>query len=172
MFSMTQLGGRLPIISKNGDKQYFVYPFAETLHYANCSVFRLQFGERYLKAFDKNAKVYISPIKRERENSGRVSLKGGESYVIIPSTEMKGITGEVFVSLYFNQFARDVEVKRVFHPADNNEGNDEILPYFIPEEAEKGGSSCPAWKLELCRDMLPYMISDEDTGVPDSSDGE
>jgi len=65
-------------------------------------VFRLQFGEKYLKAFDKNAKVYISPIKRERENSGRVSLKGGESYVIIPSCEMQGVIGEVFVSIYIN----------------------------------------------------------------------
>jgi len=175
MFSMSQLGGRLPIIAPNGEKTYFDYPFAETLSYANISVFRLQFGEKYLKAFDKNAKVYISPIKRERENSGRVSLKGGESYVIIPSTEMPGVVGEVFVSIYVNQFARDIEIKRVFHPLDHNEGDDEILPYFIPEEAEKGGSSCPSWKLELCREMLPYMISDEDTGQPkgvESSEGE
>jgi hypothetical protein len=160
----------LPSFAPNGDKVYFNYPFAETLVYANCSVFRLQFGEKYLKAFDKNAKVYISPIKRERENSGRVSLKGGESYVVIPSTEIAGNIGEVFISIYINQFARDVEIKRVFHHHDKNEGDDDILPYFIPEEAEKGGSSCPSWKLELCREMLPYMISDEDTGVPESSD--
>lgn len=172
MFSMTQLGGRLPMFSDRGEPIYFDYPFAETLHYANVSVFRLQFGDKYLKAFDKNSKVYISPIKRERENSGRVSLKGGETYVIVPSTEMPGITGEVFISIYINQFARDVEIKRIFHPADKNEGKDEILPYFIPEEAEKAGASCPSWKLELCREMLPYMMTDEDTGGVQSSDEE
>ena len=67
---------------------------------------------------------------------------------------------------------RDVEVKRVFHPLDKNEAKDNVLPYFIPEEAEKLAGNAPAWKLELVREMLPYMMTDEDKGAPpDSSDG-
>ena len=92
--------------------------------------------------------------------------------MIVPSTEIPGITGEVFISIYINQKCRDVEIKRVFHPADKNEGGDEILPKFIPEEAEKS-APCPSWKMELVREMLPYMMTDEDLGAPsDSSDGE
>lgn len=92
---------------------------------------------------------------------------------MVPSTEMQGITGEVFLSIYINQRNRDVEIKRVFHPADKNEGGDEILPFFIPEEAEKS-MPCPSWKMELVREMIPYMMTDEDLGVPEglSSDGE
>lgn len=69
----------------------------------------------------------------------------------------------MFVSIYFNQYLRDVECKRVFHPLDTNTANDEVLPYFIPEEAEKV-STVPTWKLELVREMLPYMMTDEDKG--------
>ena len=175
MFSMTQTGGRLPVINSNPDHPrnmtYYSYPFNETLLYANVALFRLPFGQRYLTAFDKDKLVSISPIKRERENSCRVKLLGGETYVIVPSCEIAGNTGKVFLSIYFNQMFRDVEVKRVFHPLDTNEAKDEVLPYFIPEEAEKSGA-CPTWKLELVRYMLPYMITDEDKGAPaDSSDG-
>ena len=81
------------------------------------------------------------------------------------------MTGEVYVSIYFNQAMRDVEVKRVFHPLDKNEAKDVILPYFIPEEAEKLAGNAPSWKLELVREMLPYMMTDEDAGAPDTSDG-
>jgi hypothetical protein len=30
-----------------------------------------------------------------------------------------------------------VQLKRVFHPEDKQADKEEILPYFIPEEAEK-----------------------------------
>ena len=83
---MTQTGGRLPL----SKFQYSEYPFPETMHYACAGVFKLPFGERYLKAFDKNSVVYLSPIKRERENPGRCELEGGETYIIIPATEMAG----------------------------------------------------------------------------------
>lgn len=167
MCSMSQTGGRLPV---NGE--YFKYPFSETLVYACVAVFQLPFGERYLKAFDKNAIRYLSPIKRELFNAGRCALKGGETYVIVASTELKGMTGDVFMSIYFNLPMRDVECKRVFHPQDKNESKDAVLPYFIPEEAEKLAGNAPTWKLELVREMLPYMMTDEDNGDPiDSSDG-
>ena len=117
-----------------------------------------------MHAFDKNSITYLSPIKRERENSGRCDLKGGETYVIVCSTEKKGITGEFYLSIYLNQFLRDVEIKRVFHPEDTNKANDQVLPMFIPEESEKIASTAPAWKLELVREALPYMMTDEDTG--------
>ena len=164
MFSMTQTGGRLPV---NG--QYYDYPFIETMHYGCVGVFKLDYKDRYLNAFDKNKITYLSPIKRERENSGRCQLKGGETYVIICSCEMQGVEGDFFLSLYINQFLRDVEIKRVFHPDDKNLAKDEILPYFIPEEAEKMSSNAPAWKLELVRESLPYMMTDEDVEI-DSSD--
>ena len=132
MFSVTQTGGRLP-----AEGLYYTYPFAETLNYAAAGVFKLAPGERHLKCFDKNALVYMSPIKREKEVSGRCQLKKGETYVIVPSTELAKKRGKFFLSVYFNQRLRDVEVKRVFHPADKNSAKDEVLPYFIPEEAEK-----------------------------------
>lgn len=66
---------------------------------------------------------------------------------------------------------RDVEIKRVFLPGQRNDGKDEVLPFFIPEESEKMASTCPTWKLELVRESLPYMMTDEDHGAPLSSDG-
>ena len=83
----------MPIINPDGTKTYYTYPFNETLVYANVALFRLPFGQRYLTAFDKDKLVTLSPIKRERENSCRVALLGGETYVIVPSTEIAGTTG-------------------------------------------------------------------------------
>ena len=73
MFSMTQTGGRLP----PAKGAYYDYPFIETLLYANDVVFKLDPNEKYLSEFDPKKIVYTSPIKRERENSGRVQLKVG-----------------------------------------------------------------------------------------------
>jgi len=115
MLSMAQTGGRLP-----KDGQYLEYPFAETLHYAAVGVFKLNQGQEYLQAFDARSLQFMSPIKRERENSGRVFLEAGCSYVIVCSTEIAGNMGEFFLSLYFDQALRDVEVRRVFHPSDKN----------------------------------------------------
>jgi hypothetical protein len=63
------------------------------LNYANVAVFKIPEGTRHLHAFDQNDITYLSPIKRERENSGRCDLKGGDTYIIVCSTEKKGITG-------------------------------------------------------------------------------
>ena len=104
----------------------------------------------------------MTPIKRERENSGRCNLKGGETYVLIPSAEIQGKKGVFYLSAYFNKRLRDVEIKRVFHPMDNNSRRDEVLPYLIPEEAEKLVSQTPLWKIALVRESLMYMMSDED----------
>ena len=112
---MAQLGGRLPVKGR-----YFKYPFIETLNYGNVAVFEIPDGTRHLEAFDKNQITYLSPIKRERENSGRCELIGGKTYVIVCATEQKGITGEFYLSIYVNQFLRDIEIKRVFHPNDKN----------------------------------------------------
>ena len=79
----------------------------------------------------------MSPIKIEKENSGRLTIKANTNYVIVPSLEIKGKTGDFFLSVYFDQFLRDVNIKRVFHPNDKNNGKEEILPQFIPEESEK-----------------------------------
>lgn len=84
---------------------------------------------------------------------------------------MAGTTGEFYLSLYVNQALRDIEIKRVFQQGQRNDNKEEILPYFIPEESEKLSASCPTWKLELVRESLPYMMTDEDAGAPHSSDG-
>ena len=160
MFAMSQTGGRLPV---NG--QYYKYPFKESLNFANVSVFKLEEGQTHLPKFDKKAIQYISPVKRERDNSGRLKLKAGQAYVIIPSCEAEKTLGEVYVSIYVNCALRDVQIKRVFHPDDPNSANDAILPYLIPEESEKMSQRTPAWKLELVRESLQYMITDEDAGV-------
>jgi hypothetical protein len=97
MFSMTQTGGRLP-----KDGQYLEYPFAETLHYAAAGVFKLNQGQAYLPSFDAKALQLMTPVKRERENSGRLTLEAGCSYVVVCSTELAGSTGEFFLSVYFN----------------------------------------------------------------------
>lgn len=68
------------------------------------------------------------------------------------------------MSIYVNQDLRDVDIKRVFGPGDKNEGEDEILPRFIKEEAEKQ-FTVPSWKLELVREMLPYMMTEDDLEV-------
>ena len=88
------------------------------MHYACAGVFELTGKNRYLKEFDKKNIKYLSPIKRERENSGRCHLDAGKTYVIVPSTEIRGKTGEVYISIYVDQPLRDVEIKRVFHPND------------------------------------------------------
>jgi len=162
LFAMQQTGGRLPVNGK-----YHDYPFKEVLNFANVSVFRLEEGQQYLDKFNKKAVEFISPVKRERENAGRLMLKAGQSYVIIPSCETPDTTGEVYLSLYCKCELRDIDIKRVFHPDDRNIANDEILPSLIPEEAEKLNVAAPTWKLELVRESLPYIIGSEDTGVMD-----
>jgi hypothetical protein len=107
----------------------------------------------------------LTPIKRERENSGRCKLKGGEAYVIVPATELPGKEGDVYMSIYVDQPLRDVEIKRVFHPKDYNPNKEKMLPTFIPEESEKISARAPTWKIQLCKESLPYMMTDEDTGA-------
>jgi len=43
-----------------------------------------------------------------------------------------------------------------------------VLPYFIPEEAEKLVNQTPLWKIKLVKDSLKYMMTDEDEGWVDS----
>ena len=53
----------------------------------------------------------------------------------------------------------------MFHPKDVNSARDEILPYLIPEEAEKLSGQTPVWKIKLVKESLKYMMTDEDAGV-------
>lgn len=142
--------------------QYFEYPFAETLSYGCAILFKLPYGARHLKEFDKNSIIYCTPIRRERENSGRCKLLGGETYVIVASPELAGTLGDVYLSIYLSLSLQEIEIKRVFHPLDKNEGKDEVLPTFIPEDLEKTESTrVPTWKLELVRESLKYIINEE-----------
>ena len=74
------------------------------------------------------------------------------------SPEVAGKKGQFFLSIYFNQRLRDVEVKRVFHPNEPNNEEEEVLPQFIPEEAEKLVNQTPLWKINLVKDSLRYMM--------------
>ena len=66
------------------------------------------------------------------------------------------------MSIYIDCSLRDVAISRVFHPDDPNSANDDVLPFLIPEEAEKLSSRVPMWKLELVKESLEFMITDED----------
>jgi len=55
----------------------------------------------------------------------------------VPSAEIKGQEQDFYLSIYVSCELRDCEVKRVFHPEDPNDNQDEFLPTFIPEELEK-----------------------------------
>ena len=70
----------------------------------------------------------MSPIKQERENTGRFTLKKGEQYIIVCATENSKKRGKFYLSVYFNKALRDVDIKRVFHPDDLNTAKDEVLP--------------------------------------------
>jgi hypothetical protein len=100
-----------------------------------------------LAKFEKDQVVYISPVKRERENAGRLKLKAGQAYVLIPSCDAPETVGEVYLSVYVDCPLRDVLVQRVFHHNDKNTAKDAILPQLIPEEAEKISQRTPPWKL-------------------------
>ena len=169
VFSAVQVGGRLPTLDRKGNQVFFKYPFVETLHYANVSLFELGYGERILDNFDKGKLKLTTPIKRERENCAVFNLKQDTSYVIVPSTAAANDVGEFFLSIYINCDLRNIEIKRVFGPGDNNEGEDEVLPQFIKEEAEKQ-FTVPSWKLQLAKNMLPYMMTEDDTDVKIEAD--
>lgn len=121
-------------------------------------------GSLFLKTFDKDNLVVCTPVRRERENTGRCLLKKGFQYVIVCSAEKPKAKGKFFLSVYFDQRLRDVDIKRVFHPEDLNSAKDEVLPYLIPEEAEKLANQTPVWKIKLVKESLKYMMTDEDTG--------
>lgn len=114
--------------------------------------------------------TFMSPIKRERENTGRIHLDAKSTYVVVCSTELPAKTGEFFLSLYFDQALRDVEVRRVFHPNDKNARKEDVLPRYIPEESEKLDLITPVWKIQLVKESLKYMMTDEDTGMPANSE--
>ena len=44
-----------------------------------------------------------------------------------------------------------------------------MLPQFIPEEAEKF-MRAPAWKLAIVREMIPYMMTEDDKEVKELDD--
>jgi hypothetical protein len=135
------------------------------LKYGCVSVFRLPKDKEHLTAFNKDDLVFMSPIKLEKENAGRCTLKADSNYVIVCALEKAGAKNDFFLSVYFDQELRNVNCKRVFHPLDKNNGKEDILPYLIPEEAEKLVNRTPLWKIELVKESLAFMITDEDEGV-------
>lgn len=163
MVSMTQTGGRLPV----APGEYSTYPFQEQLNYAAVAIFECPPGKQLLDNFDASALKLMSPIKRERENSGRCKLEAEKGYVIVCSTELEDKRGDFFLSVYYNQNLRDVQCKRVFHPEDKQAGKEQVLPYFIPEEAEKLSNQTPLWKIQLVKESLKFMMTDEDTAQVD-----
>jgi hypothetical protein len=70
----------------------------------------------------------MSPIKCEKEITGRCLIKAGESYVIVCSAEKRGKVGEFYLSVYFDLKLREMEIKRVFHEKDKRKAIEECLP--------------------------------------------
>lgn len=162
-FSMVQTGGRLPKKDpKTGECTFYKYPFQETLHYANVCVFQLGYGESHLTKFDVAKKVFCSPVKRERENGGKMNLLAGQTYIIVAATELAGAQGDLYLSLYIDQELRDTDITRVF--PHGNPDKQLILPTYIKEESEKV-VPVPAWKLDMVRKSIPFMMSEDDTGA-------
>lgn len=128
-------------------------------------MFELPKNQDYLTAFDKEKLVFMTPIKLEKENAGRCKLKAGCNYVIVCALEKAGAKNDFYLSVYFDQPLRNVNCKRVFHPLDKQKGKEEVLPFLIPEEAEKLVNKTPLWKIELVKESLAFMITDEDEGV-------
>ena len=127
MISLCQNGGRIP-----QDDDYNNFPFLETFNTVNLAVFRIEDGNRYLEAFDQSKLASLSPIQHEREITSRCNLYGEATYIVVPTTELAGTTGEFHLQIYIDQDLRDVEIKRVFHPLDTNTNNDDQLPKYIP----------------------------------------
>lgn len=157
VFSLTQMGGRLP---QNG--VYSTYPFSDQIKYACAAVFKLPEGQELLTSFDKKNLVFLGPLKRERENPAKVTLEAGQTYVIVCALEEAGKKGKFALSVYFDQRLDEMDIRRVFHPEDKNADKESVLPKLIPEEAEKMKNRMPLWKIELVRESLRFMVSDED----------
>jgi len=81
------------------------------------------------------------------------------------ATEKAGIKTDFFLSVYFNQQLRDVDIKRVFNPSDKQAGKEQVLPIYIPEESEKLANNTPLWKIHLVKESLRFMMTDEDDGA-------
>jgi hypothetical protein len=45
-----------------------------------------------------------------------------------------------------------------------------MLPKYIPEESEKLDLITPVWKIQLVKESLKYMMTDEDAGLPANSE--
>ena len=59
------------------------YPFPDNIHHVMFSVWKLNPGEKLLKAFDRSRKPTMSTIKEYRELSMQVTLKQGR-YMVVP----------------------------------------------------------------------------------------
>jgi hypothetical protein len=79
--------------------------------------------------------------------------------------EEAGKKGKFALSVYFDKRLDEMDVRRVFNPVDKNQDKEDVLPKLIPEEAEKMKNRVPLWKIELVRNSLKYMVSDEDVDL-------
>ena len=89
-------------------------------------------------------------------------MEGGQTYILVAALENPGAKGKFYLSVYFDQRLIDMDIKRVFHPEDKNAAKESILPYLIPEEAEKMTKQVPVWKIMLVKESLRYIVTDED----------
>jgi calpain, invertebrate len=91
--SLGQEDGRLNASSEE------VFPFAASIHPA--VIVALKTKDEIPSAFDGRAILGMSPIKQFKEVSLELNLEPG-SYVIVPSTQDMGQTGNYFLSIYHN----------------------------------------------------------------------
>ena len=79
-------------------------------------VYELEPGKTKVEKFVMNRIRAKSIIKEAREVSVRCDMLAGKQYVIVVSTQSTEEVGKFYLSLYFDQKMRDVNVKRIDEP--------------------------------------------------------
>jgi len=102
------------------------FPFKENINPVCFTVARLSKGEQKLSKFDPARVVKVSAVKEYREVALELELENG-NYVVVPSTQLPGQTGEFFLNIYFEC---DIPEIKLFNADTKKEGE------IIAEEDE------------------------------------
>jgi len=113
-------------------------------------VMKLDENEEVIDYYDRSKVKYMEKPAVLHELSLRMKIKAGEKWVIVLSPKMHNATGEFELSLYFNCKLFNMDVRRLNGPREQYS--------FIAEEYEKNVNKLPAWKEDLCRESIPYVI--------------
>mmetsp|Transcript_40465 Transcript_40465/g.38962 ORF Transcript_40465/g.38962 Transcript_40465/m.38962 type:complete len:151 (+) Transcript_40465:1625-2077(+) len=145
----------------SGKPIYYTYPYEEVINPICIMVYELEPGKDRCEKFEKTQIKFMSIIRESREVAIRCPLiEGGKKYVIVPSCKEEDQEGKFYLSLYFNQRLRQVNVKCL---------NDSKCRFFDIEEETETYSIQPKWKKIYIQRRLKYMIAGEDESILDES---